>query len=357
MGEPAAAFYTAAIVLALEALHGLCCVARTLSPSSVLLDEDGWPLLSDLSALGYVGLGRAAGDDDDDDGEGEEDGACPGVAVGVGVRVGETDGDGEGQRSAQLHQHAAGPEGELEGAGGSDPSGAESSDARRERRSSAPRRELEPTGRAHTVFEPWLFMAPELVRGEASGHGLAADWWSLGALLFAMLVGRAPCESPADAHEPASGGGGTAAEPRAGSGSDHAQHLGRMYVGRVLWPAASEPQLSASARALLVDLLLIPNERKRAEVASASAVRAHRFFSEQAIDFEKLLKREGVSPPWVPKLRGKADLRYVLASVAGVDGSAAVGAVGREGAQAALPVQSTSTAYDAEKWDKYFDGF
>jgi protein-serine/threonine kinase len=34
------------------------------------------------------------------------------------------------------------------------------------------------------------YLAPEII--ERKGHGLAADWWSLGCIIFEMVTGRPP---------------------------------------------------------------------------------------------------------------------------------------------------------------------
>ncbi|XP_048475590.1 ribosomal protein S6 kinase alpha-5-like [Rhincodon typus] len=36
------------------------------------------------------------------------------------------------------------------------------------------------------------YMAPEIIRGSKSGHGMSVDWWSLGILMFELLTGASP---------------------------------------------------------------------------------------------------------------------------------------------------------------------
>ncbi|XP_043573986.1 ribosomal protein S6 kinase-related protein-like isoform X2 [Chiloscyllium plagiosum] len=50
--------------------------------------------------------------------------------------------------------------------------------------------------RAYTICGTMQYMAPEVLQGGPYGH--AADWWSLGVLLFALLIGKFPVEPQCD---------------------------------------------------------------------------------------------------------------------------------------------------------------
>lgn len=241
----AAAFHAAALVLAIGAVHEtLGCVFNALTPDAVLIDAQGWPRLSSFGALARVAIGAGSG-------------APTGrVLDSVDVKQLRAAADFGAPELLAPHDQRVGHT-TLASAGGAGGSS---------------------TGMVGDA--------------EQRGYGVAADWWSVGAVLFYALVGRPP-RTPL---RPLPG-----AAPRAPDGGKG--------VGAVVWPHAYEPELAPSARSLL-EALLHPDSEARLGAPTAGGVarvRAHPFFAQHGVDWDAMLARVGVRPPWQPELRGPDD--------------------------------------------------
>ncbi|XP_078443484.1 D6 protein kinase like 2 [Wolffia australiana] len=158
--EPAAKFYVAEVLLALEYLHMLGIVYRDLKPENVLVREDGHIMLSDfdLSLRCHVSptLVRAA-------------------SLSTSAAV-----SGSCAATCFLSKNTKNTKKKKKKKKGSE-------------REEAALLELvaEPTGaRSMSFVGTHEYLAPEIVRGE--GHGSAVDWWTLGIFLYELLFGRTP---------------------------------------------------------------------------------------------------------------------------------------------------------------------
>jgi len=113
------------------------------------------------------------------------------------------------------------------------------------------------------------YLAPEILR--RAGHGKAADWWSLGAILYEMLMGMPPFYS-----------------------RDRDRLFDKILHSEIRFPK----YFSKNSKSILLELME-RNPRKRLGSQGVGEVRMHSFFD--GVDWTKLGKLE-IEPPFKPKL-------------------------------------------------------
>jgi len=122
------------------------------------------------------------------------------------------------------------------------------------------------------------YLAPEILKGQ--GHAKAVDWWSLGVLLYEMLVGLPPFYS---------------------------ENINEMYELILKAPLKFPNFVPAEAQSLLRGLLEREEfKRLGAGPTDAAEIKAHPFFSN--IDWEAMFKRD-LKPPFVPQIK-EDDTKY-----------------------------------------------
>jgi len=114
------------------------------------------------------------------------------------------------------------------------------------------------------------YMAPEVI--QKNRYGKAADWWSVGILLYDMLVGKPPFRHVNDA---------------------------KLYE-KILKDKLVLPKYFTSGCSTLIKALLTRDVNKRLTV---EGIKAHPFF--KTIDWDQLARLE-VPPPFVPQTRNGA---------------------------------------------------
>lgn len=124
------------------------------------------------------------------------------------------------------------------------------------------------------------YLAPEVL--SRSGHGKAADWWSLGALIFEMLTGQPPfyCNQGRE------------------------QLYDSIKFGEVVFPS----WLRGQARDLIQKLLhKSPAQRLGGSPEDSAEVKRHEWFSD--IDWDALYQRR-IDPPFKPILSHELDVGF-----------------------------------------------
>ncbi|XP_061956682.1 probable serine/threonine protein kinase IREH1 isoform X1 [Populus nigra] len=222
LDEDVARVYIAEVVLALEYLHSLRVVHRDLKPDNLLIAHDGHIKLTDFG-LSKVGLINSTDD-------------LSGPAVsGTSMLV-----DDEPQLSTSEHQQE-----------------------RRKKRSA--------------VGTP-DYLAPEILLG--TGHGTTADWWSVGVILFELIVGIPPFNA------------------------EHPQTIFDNILNcKIPWPRVPE-EMSPEAQDL-IDRLLTEDPYQRLGAGGASEVKQHVFFKD--INWDTLARQKAA---FVPSSESALDTSY-----------------------------------------------
>ncbi|XP_022879407.1 probable serine/threonine protein kinase IRE [Olea europaea var. sylvestris] len=201
--------YIAEVVLALEYLHSLNVIHRDLKPDNLLIGPDGHIKLTDFG-LSRVGLINSTDD-------------------------------------------LSGPSSLL---GDDKPKAAAHSSVKREQR------------QKHAVVGTPDYLAPEILLG--MGHGATADWWSVGVILFELLVGIPPFNA------------------------EHPHQIFDNIINRdIPWPKVPD-EISYEAYDLL-DKLLIENPVQRLGATGAGEVKRHQFFKD--INWDTLARQKAAFIP------------------------------------------------------------
>ncbi|KAK8587158.1 hypothetical protein V6N13_086162 [Hibiscus sabdariffa] len=222
LDEEVARVYIAELVLALEYLHSLHVVHRDLKPDNLLIAHDGHIKLTDFG-LSKVGLINSTDD-------------LSGPAVSGTSLLGNE----QPQSSTSEHQL--------------------------ERR------------KKHSAVGTPDYLAPEILLG--TGHGATADWWSVGVILFEMIVGIPPFNA------------------------DHPQVIFDNILNcKIPWPRVPE-EISLEAKDL-IDGLLTEDPHQRLGARGASEVKQHVFFKD--INWDTLARQKAA---FVPSSESALDTSY-----------------------------------------------
>ena len=133
--------------------------------------------------------------------------------------------------------------------------------------------------KAFTICGTPQYLAPEILLDE--GYDGSVDWWSLGCVMYEMLVGKAPFRIP--------------------KGSYLSVDL---YKKKITLPDYVTPEAKD-----LIAQLLVTNPKKRLGYGSddAKKIKEHPYF--EGINWDDAWNRK-LEPPFVPKLNGETDLTY-----------------------------------------------
>ncbi|CAL0317054.1 unnamed protein product [Lupinus luteus] len=233
--EPAARFYVAEVLLALEYLHMLGVVYRDLKPENILVREDGHIMLTDFDLSLRCDVSPTLFKSPDED-PAKISGPCP--------------------KSSCIEPFCIEPACQVTCFSPRFlPPGARARKLKADLAAhirSFPQLVAEPTdARSNSFVGTHEYLAPEIIKGE--GHGAAVDWWTFGVFLYELLYGRTPFK-----------------------GSNNEETLANVVLQSLRFP--DTPFVSFQARDLIRGLLFKEPKNRLGSEKGAAEIKQHPFF-------------------------------------------------------------------------------
>ncbi|KAH6797598.1 hypothetical protein C2S52_022152 [Perilla frutescens var. hirtella] len=260
--EPAARFYVAEVLLALEYLHMLGIVYRDLKPENILVREDGHIMLTDFDLSLRCSVN-------------------PTLVKSSSLAMEPPRMSGPCAGSNCIDPFCTGPSCKVSCFS---PRITATARARKLKADAATQARLlpqlvaEPTeARSNSFVGTHEYLAPEIIKGE--GHGSAVDWWTFGVFLYELLYGKTPFK---------------------GVGND--ETLGNVVMQNLRFP--DSPIVSFQARDLIRGLLVKEPENRLGTETGAAEIKRHPFFD----GLNWALIRCAI-PPQIPEVLGAGNLQ------------------------------------------------